>query len=71
MTKFRPKGAWPVLLPREEGAPPIVCPRCDTELSSNYARSSIMSHLENVHGIHNVRERSEIADWAMLVWRQK
>ncbi len=71
MTKFRPSGAWPALLPREEGAPPIACPKCGKELSSVYARSSIMGHLENVHGVHNVRERTELADLAILVWRRK
>ena len=71
MTKSLSKGAWPVLLPREEGAPPIVCPKCGKELSSLFARSSIMHHLENVHSVRNARKRTEMTDWAMLVWRKK
>ncbi len=65
------KGGWPKFFPREKDPPPIPCHLCGARLTSVRARKAIMGHLWSVHHIINVRERSEMADLAMLVWRSK
>ncbi len=72
MTKSRP-GTWRKLSRSEQDSPglPIECQLCGSEFTWKKPRKAIMRHLENAHSITNVRERSKLADMAMLVWERK